>query len=158
MTVSLLLWMQVVVDRDVTALGAAIQMAIAPVFLLSGVAAFLGVLNARLVRVIDRTRLIEMHMPLDDDDVAELRILMRRRRYINRSITFSTACALLVAFVIMLMFLGIVVHFAVVKIVVFLFIASMIALIAALLSFLREVNLAVRFFRQEPVRRMSQHP
>jgi hypothetical protein len=141
--------LQVTVDREVAALGAAIQMAIAPVFLLSGVAAFLGVLNTRLMRVIDRTRLIEVHEPQDEDDVAELRILMRRRRYLNRAITLSTACALLVAFIIMLMFLGIVVHFAVVKIVVFLFIVAMLALIAGLLCFLREVNLAVRFFRKE---------
>ena len=140
---------QVVVDRDVAALGAAIQMAIAPVFLLSGVAAFLSVLNTRLIRVIDRTRLIEVHHPQEEDDVAELRILMRRRRYLNRAITLSTACALLVALVIVLMFLGIVVHFGVVKIVVFMFIAAMLALILALLSFLREVNLAVRFFRKE---------
>ena len=140
---------QVVVDRDVAALGAAIQMAIAPVFLLSGVAAFLSVLNTRLIRVIDRTRLIEVHYPQEEDDVAELRILMRRRRYLNRAITLSTACALLVALVIVLMFLGIVVHFGVVKIVVFMFIAAMLALILALLSFLREVNLAVRFFRKE---------
>ena len=140
---------QVVVDRDVAALGAAIQMAIAPIFLLSGVASFLSVLNTRLIRVIDRTRLIEVHYPQEEDDVAELRILMRRRRYLNRAITLSTACALLVALVIVLMFLGIVVHFGVVKIVVFMFIAAMLALILALLSFLREVNLAVRFFRKE---------
>ena len=146
---NILFMFQVTVDREVAALGAAIQMAIAPVFLLSGVAAFLGVLNTRLMRVIDRTRLIEVHHPQDEDDVAELRILMRRRRYLNRAITLSTGCALLVAFIIMLMFLGIVVHFAVVKIVVFLFIAAMLGLIASLLSFLREVNLAVRFFRKE---------
>jgi hypothetical protein len=149
MPVLAIIMAQMAVDKEVTALGAAIQMAITPAFLLSGVAAFLNVLNTRLVRVIDRTRLIETHDPQNDDDTAELRVLLRRRRYINRSITWSTACALLVAFVIMLMFLGIVVHFAVVKLVVFLFIASMIAFIVALLSFLREVNLAVRFFRKE---------
>jgi hypothetical protein len=140
---------QVTVDRDLAALGAAIQMAIAPVFLLSGVAAFLAVLNTRLIRVIDRTRLIEVHYPQEEDDIAELRTLMRRRRYLNRAITLSTACALLVALVIVLMFLGIVVHFEVVRIVVFVFIAAMLALIAALLTFLREVHLAVRFFRKE---------
>lgn len=144
-----ILFVQLAAVPELSALGAAIQMAIAPVFLLSGVAAFLSVLNTRLIRVIDRTRLIETHFPQEDDDIAELRTLMRRRRYLNRSITFSTACALLVAFVIMVMFLGIVMHFPVVKVVVFLFVTAMFALIAALLSFLREVNLAVRFFRKE---------
>jgi hypothetical protein len=149
MLVTFAFMVQLAAVPELTALGAAIQMAIAPVFLLSGVAAFLSVLNTRLIRVIDRTRLIEVHLPQDDDDIAELRTLMRRRRYLNRAITFSTACALLVAIVIMVMFLGIVMHFPVVKIVVFLFVTAMIALIAALLSFLREVNLAVRFFRKE---------
>jgi hypothetical protein len=149
------LFLQVAVDSELAALAAAIQMAIAPVFLLSGVSAFLGVLNSRLARVIDRTRMIEAHDALDDDDVDELRILLRRRKYINRAITMSTACALLVAIVIALMFLGIVVHFGVVKLVVSIFIASMIALIGALLMFLREIHLAVRFFRKEVIRRIE---
>jgi hypothetical protein len=37
----------------------AIQLAVAPVFLLTGIAAMLGVMAARLARVIDRARLIE---------------------------------------------------------------------------------------------------
>jgi hypothetical protein len=147
---------QAAVDPEVAALAAAIQMVIAPAFLLSGVAAFLSVLNTRLARVIDRTRLIEASAVLDDEDIEELRSLMRRRKYINRAITLSTACALLIAFVIVLMFLGIVVHFAVVKLVVGLFITAMLGLVGALLSFLREIHLAVRFFRREVMRRLEQ--
>ena len=149
-----MLLLQIVADPEVTVLATAIQMSIAPAFLLSGVAAFLAVLNSRLARVIDRTRMIEP-LTLEDEDINELRILMRRRKYINRAITLSTACALLVALVIALMFLGIVVHFAVVKIVVSLFIAAMLALIGALLMFLREVHLAVRYFRREVILRMN---
>lgn len=37
----------------------AIQMAVAPVFLLSGVAALIGVLTTRLSRIIDRARVLE---------------------------------------------------------------------------------------------------
>lgn len=139
--------MQVPVEGSITELGRSIQMAIAPVFLLSGVAAFLNVLHARLLRVIDRTRFLE-GIETNDSIEHELDILVQRRHWINRSITLCTLCALLICFVVSLLFVGAVIHFELTKLVVGLFIAAMAALIGALLSFLREVHMAVRHFRR----------
>ena len=82
----------------------------------------------------------------------EMVLLLQRRHAINRAITLCTICALLICFVIVLMFLGIVVHASVVYAVSVLFIMSMIALIIALMYFLHEVHMAVRFFRRRPLR------
>lgn len=141
--------MQIGADAALSELAQSIQLAITPVFLLSGVAVFLGVLNTRLTRVIDRTRVLESRERTPDDaDSAEMVVLMDRRHWINRAITLCTLCALLVCFVVAIMFLGTVVDFNVAKFVAFLFIASMMTLIVGLLCFLREVHMAVRYFRR----------
>ena len=46
-------------ESQVAALGHVIQLAVAPVFLLSGVSGLLGVLTNRLTRIIDRARVLE---------------------------------------------------------------------------------------------------
>src|SRR5512136_1239615 len=63
----------------------AIQLALAPVFLLSGIAGFLGVLTNRLARVVDRARNIERELrqatAVDPDYAHEqLRVMARRSR------------------------------------------------------------------------------
>jgi hypothetical protein len=44
------------IDSDISGIAPVIQLAIAPVFLLTGIAALLGVMTNRLARVIDRAR------------------------------------------------------------------------------------------------------
>ena len=90
-------------------IGHAIQLAIAPVFLLTGVAAFLNVLTNRLARIIDRARVLEAmlgHVSEQQRAEAEreLGALSRRARLINRSIGLATICALLVCTVVALLF------------------------------------------------------
>lgn len=147
--------MQFSSDAALSELAQSIQLAITPVFLLSGVAVFLTLLNARLTRVIDRVRVLENREEAPEDtDAAELEVLARRRRWINRAITLCTLCALLVSFVVALMFLGTIVHIrAVVHIVAILFVTAMLGLIFGLLCFLREIQLAVRYFRHSSLLR-----
>ncbi len=87
----------------------AIQLAIAPVFLLTGIAALLGVMANRLSRVIDRARYFEQHWAgLDAGTRAasrlELRNLERRRRVCSWSINLCTTAALLICLVIVSLF------------------------------------------------------
>ena len=149
--------MQLAKDVALSRLAESIQLAITPVFLLSGVAVFMALLNTRLTRVIDRTRVIETREDTaEDTDNAELGVLSQRRHWINLGITLCTLCALLVCIVVGLMFLGSVVHIKhVVKIVAFLFVAAMLGLIAGLLCFLREIQLAVMYFRRRVAPRMA---
>ena len=126
----------------------AIQLAIAPVFLMSGVVALIAVLTNRLGRIVDRARLLERNFSsLAEPEQApvnkELATLFQRARLIYRSIILVTTCALLICSVITILFLGAFAGFDAHKVVGLLFMASMFVLIIGLLSFLREVHIAI---------------
>ena len=135
-----------------TEIGHVIQLAVAPVFLLSGVGAMLAVLTNRLARIIDRGRLVEAGLP-DAGETAvtgmqsELAVLSQRARLINWAISLCTVCALLVCGVIVSLFLGPFLQLDLSAVVAWVFIAAMIALYSALVSFLREIFVATRHLR-----------
>lgn len=129
-------------------IGHIIQLAVAPVFLLSGIGIILTVLTNRLARVVDRARRVEEAARSSTGETLEerrqeLRVMAWRAQLMNRAITLSTCSALLVALVVVLLFLGAFLDFAAALPVAGLFILAMLSLIAALLLFLREVFLAI---------------
>jgi hypothetical protein len=130
-------------ETHVRDISRVIQMALAPAFLLTGVASLLNVFATRLTRIVDRTRILEVRVEPGGDAPAELEILRRRGELVRWSITMGTGAALFVTLVIGVAFLGflLTVNFAVV--VAGLFVAAMVALTLALGFFLREVTLAV---------------
>jgi hypothetical protein len=135
-----------------TATGHAIQLAVAPVFLLSGVSAMLAVLTNRLARIIDRGRAVEVGLPAAVPDTApamrqELAVLSQRARLINWAISLCTVCALLVCAVIVALFLGPFLQLDLSALVAWVFIAAMITLCSGLVSFLREIFVATRHLR-----------
>jgi hypothetical protein len=90
------------IDPGTGIIAHAIQLAIAPVFLLTGIAGLLGVMATRLARVIDRARSFEATWSgLDANARAaarlEIRNLERRRRVGSWSINYCTVAALLVS-------------------------------------------------------------
>src|SRR5690606_4528019 len=131
-----------------------IQLAVAPVFLLTGVSALLGVLTGRISRIVDSARKLESELPSipvthQQELRLELKRLGRRARLTYWSISLCTISALMVCTMIALLFIG---HFVTVRmatVVAMLFIIAMVALILGLLCFLREVYLAVRNLRIE---------
>jgi hypothetical protein len=131
-----------------------IQIAIAPVFLLTGVAAILGVLSNRLGRIIDRARLLEERLAHPQDDTPalheELGIPARRARLVYRAIALGTTAALLVCIVIATLFGAALFDMLVTKFIAAFFIAAMLALIGALMIFLREVFYATASLRIGP--------
>jgi hypothetical protein len=125
----------------------AIQLAIAPVFLLTGIAALLGVMATRLARVIDRARSFERTWrDLDERTRAiareELATLEIRRNIASWAINFCTVAALLVCLVIVCLFVEEFFAANLRWLAGALFVSSMVALIGGLASFLREVYLA----------------
>ncbi|SFL76256.1 DUF2721 domain-containing protein [Rugamonas rubra] len=124
--------------------GHIIQLAIAPVFLLSGVCTNLVVLTNRLARIIDRSRVLEDRLDIGYSDVYlnELDVLYSRSRLINMSITQSTACGLLVCLVIAMLFLGDILNLALDKYVAGMFVGAMLCLIASFVLLLREIAIA----------------
>lgn len=125
-----------------------IQLAVAPVFLLSSQGTFLAVLSTRLGRIVDRARVIVERVasstgPSRERAAAELALLLRRRFLVNVAITFGTTSALLVCVLIASAFVGSIVHRNFAVAVATLFILAMLAFIGGLLTFLAEVMLAV---------------
>ncbi len=125
-----------------------IQLAIAPVFLLTALGTFLSVLSSRLARIVDRARVLhdrlarreEPREPVD----RELATLQRRRRLVNLAITFGVTAALLVCMLIAAAFIGAVASAHVSVLIASLFVLALVAFVGALVCFLREVLLAVR--------------
>jgi Protein of unknown function (DUF2721) len=130
----------------------AIQLALAPVFLLSGIAAFLGVLTNRLARLVDRARSLEREVrqaTAHDPDYAreQLQVMARRSRFINVAITFATVSGLLIALVVALLFSSTFMPINLAAYVAVLFVVSMTSLVGAFLSFLIEVRIAIASLR-----------
>ncbi len=135
-------------DSRIQDIAHVIQLAVAPVFLLTAVGTILNVLTTRLARVVDRARKLDERLGDAGDGgrpaiEAELLVLARRRRLVNYAITLGTTAALLVCLVIAVAFLGYILHADLSGALAGLFIAAMLAFIGTLVLFLREIFLAV---------------
>ena len=135
-----------------------IQLAIAPVFLLTGVGTLLAVLSNRLGRAVDRSRVLEDLLPalaaepraLAQDDLV---LLSRRTRLIYTAIVLAVTCALLICLLIAVAFIDAFLAANLARLMGALFVLAMLALIVSLVAFLREIFLAVSSARSAIRRR-----
>ncbi|MEB0137799.1 MULTISPECIES: DUF2721 domain-containing protein [unclassified Undibacterium] len=141
-----------------------IQLAIAPVFLLTGVGTKLSVLTSRLARIIDRARVVEELLLKDarnrDELEEELDELYRRSHLINRAITLSTGTGLLICLVIAALFLGDATGLSLDKFIAALFVGGILSLIGSFIFFMREIFVATQTLSRQHQRdkiRRSQH-
>lgn len=137
---------------DISGAAHVIQLAVAPVFLLTAVGAFLGVMTNRLGRVIDRARVLEARLETAPAETSKgirdhLKVLSRRARFINIAITACTVTALLICATIAILFFGAYLSIDTTMTVSLIFILSMIILMTGLLCFLQEVFLATLSLR-----------
>ncbi len=129
-----------------------IQLAVAPVFLLSGIGAFLNVLASRLGRVVDRARKLEADIPgypsaRRVEALGELAVLDKRMAATNRAIALCTLSALLVCIVVAIIFIGDLMPMRWTGVVAAIFILAMALLIAGLSLFLYEIQVALKSVR-----------
>ena len=140
---------------EASSIGHVIQLSVAPVFLLTGVGAMLGVLSNRLARTVDRARLFEgsyaqASAPVQELLRGELKVLARRCRLIYTAMGLCALCALLICSVIVALFASAFAGPSFAVPIAVLFVAAMLAFITALLVFLREVYLATTTLRIGP--------
>jgi hypothetical protein len=139
-------------DISVTTVAEVVRLAVAPVFLLSGIGAFLNVCANRLSRIVDRSRQIEPLL-LDsrgaehDRWLDELHIVDRRMRLVGWTISLSVLSAVLICLVVSLLFAASLTRFHVGTAIALLFIGSMIAIGVAFAVFLVETRLGSRAVR-----------
>jgi len=139
-------------ESPISAIAHVIQLAIAPVFLISGVATLLSVLANRLGRIVDRARVLDSQLDLSDEARRALALeeftgLSTRARLANIAITFCTLCAMLTCVTIATLFIGTFTTINLSRVITGLFIAAMFSLFLALVSFLGEVIIATRALR-----------
>ena len=125
-----------------------IQLAIAPVFLLTAIGTLLNVLINRLGRSVDRRRTLTASLPTLDAALAgsaqgELACVHRRVRLIYSAIFLAVSAALLICLLIAIAFLDALIAADLSQLLAILFMLAMLALIGSLALFLREVYLGV---------------
>jgi hypothetical protein len=142
-------------DHDVTTIAHVIQLAIAPVFLLTGIGSLLSVMANRLARIIDRSRVVEncwnsMNEHERADAGLEFANLSRRAGYTSWAINFGALSALLVCALIAALFLDALLGSNLRWVVGALFVLAMVALSVGIVFFLREVHTATHTLRIGP--------
>ena len=124
-------------------LSKAIQLAVAPVFLLAGIGMLLNVTSGRLVRIVENARrakeALDTGETVDDKERSTWRL---RAQLIIRAIELLTAATLLISAVVAVLFLSVISRLNLTLLVVPMFIAAMVLLMLASLCFLREVRIA----------------
>jgi hypothetical protein len=139
-------------DLSVTTVAEIVRLALAPVFLLSGIGAFLNVLASRLSRIVDRSREIEPRLLASrggehDRWIADLKVLDRRMSLISWATGFSVTSAVLTCLVVVLLFAANLIRTRMGDAIALLFMASMLTIGAGFAIFLIETTIAARAVR-----------
>lgn len=135
---------------DAGAITHGIQLAVAPVFLLTAVSGMIGAVAGRLARIIDRARFVEERAQRETDAAAlaraqaELGELRQRGRLANGCIALLTTCAFLIGLTIIVLFLGETTAYKVSAVAVGSFLTGVLCFLLALLCFLAETVIATR--------------
>jgi Protein of unknown function (DUF2721) len=141
------------IDLQTENVAKLIQLALGPVFLISGVGITLNMLTQRLSRVVDRARTLEEQRERTSDEGRlkridkDLRVIWRRTRYVNSAIALATISALLTALVVTLLFASEFTPISVGAVIALMFVSSMVSLSIAFIMFLIEVRIATTALR-----------
>jgi len=141
--------------ESIAAVAQVIQLAVAPVFLLAGIAGLLGVLTTRLGRAIDRSRVLESRLPLTPGDDPERQVLRSematlwsRIGWIKWAIGLCVGAALMICLVIVALFLGNLTTAHIGTLIAGFFVMAMVLIIAGLMCLLVEISLSAGTMRR----------
>jgi len=138
---------------DLNTVTHGIQLAVAPVFLLTAVAGMIGTVAGRLARIIDRARILEERIDtapssdLMESSFTELRRLQKRGRLANLSIALLTFCAIFIGLTIVALFIGETTELQIFRVATISFLSGVVCFLLALLGFLTETLLATRVLK-----------
>jgi hypothetical protein len=141
------------IDLQTENVAKLIQLALGPVFLISGVGITLSMLTQRLARIVDRARNLETQRESTSSEKKlatideDLKVIFRRARHINAAILLATISALLTALVVTLLFASEFTPISVGGVIAGMFVLSMVCLSTAFLMFLLEARIATNALR-----------
>ena len=122
----------------------AVELSLAPAFLLVGIGSIMNVMMARIIWIAGRIeRLADSDK--DNDDIAhasEVEWLRKRRRLVRVAIKFSTAAAVVISFVIAILFVSAYIEPRIGTVVAVLWVVTVALFITGLIYFFRETLLA----------------
>lgn len=134
---------------DLATVTHGIQLAVAPVFLMTAVSGMISAVAGRLARIIDRARFLESRLETGALEptralkmYGELRRLRHRGWLVNGCLALLTFCALLIGTTIILLFLGETSELPIFKITTVCFLSGVVCFLSALVCFLVETLLA----------------
>ena len=125
-------------------LAKAIQLSVAPVFLLTAIAGLLSVISNRLARVLDRAQRLQSI----SDEAMDLALLKRRMTLLTRASEAVTTTGVLVAAVVAVTFISAIAVIDLTAIVVPLFVVAMLSLMVGLLTLLLDTRVSARLIRR----------
>jgi hypothetical protein len=142
-------------QAHVPEIAGVIQLAVAPVFLLTAIGTIMAALNIRLGRAVDRRRTLEERLPRMEaaeagSARAELQVIARRIWFVYVSIFCAVLSGIFVCLLIAGAFLGAFVQMDLSNMIGTMFVVAVFALTGCLLLFLREIFLAVSTPRHVP--------
>src|SRR4051794_21878786 len=131
-----------------------LSIAIGPVILISGVGLLLLSMTNRLGRTIDRSRdLVKWRLQKPEAERqecdAQLKILWRRALLLRSAISLAAIAALLAALLIIVLFIGVLLKWEIAVVVITLFVACMVAVIASLIFFIHDIEMSLRALAME---------
>ena len=139
---------------DLNTVTHGIQLAVAPVFLLTAVSGMIAAAAGRLARIIDRARFLENKLDAGDIETTrahrmyeELQSLRKRGWLVNSCIALLTFCAMLIGLTIILLFLGETADVPSLRVATVCFLTGVLCFLSALMCFLVETLLATRLLR-----------
>jgi hypothetical protein len=138
---------------DIGTVTHGIQLAVAPVFLLTAVSGMIGTTAGRLARIIDRARLLEDRIEAASPDnpmlvaYKELETLRARGWLVNACIAMLTFCAMLIGLTIVALFLGETTEINILRVATVSFLSGVSFFLLALICFFAETLLATRILK-----------
>lgn len=149
---------------DLNTVTHGIQLAVAPVFLLTAVSGMIAAAAGRLARIIDRARFLENKLEAGTVEETrahkmydELQSLRKRGWLVNSCIALLTFCAILIGFTIILLFLGETAEVPTLRMATVSFLSGVVCFLSALVCFLLETVLATRLLRFAQMPKPSAH-
>ena len=136
-------------EDHVTSVTHVIQLAVAPVFLLTAIATLISALNVRLGRVVDRQRalqslpLVEARSEAGIVREREYVTLHRRAHLVYLAILSAVIGGLFICLVVALAFIAVLLTVDLHQVLAVLFVLAMVSMLTSLSLFLREVYVAV---------------
>ena len=125
-------------------LAKAIQLSVAPVFLLTAIAGLLSVISNRLARVLHRAQRLQSIR----DEAMDLALLKRRMTLLTSASEAVTTTGVLVAAVVAVTFISAIAVIDLTAIVVPLFVVAMLSLMVGLLTLLLDTRVSARLIRR----------